>query len=253
MRLEGQVSIITGAAAGIGRAAALLFAGEGAAVVVADVDSSAGEDTVRRIIALGGKARFVHTDLQRTEQVQQLVQEALAHCGKIDILYNNAGINLSATVTETAEDDWDRVMAANVKSVYLTCRFAIPEMIKGGGGCIINTASAAAVVGLRGMAAYTASKAAVLGLTRSIALDYAQHNIRANALCPGVTATDMTLSIIGSQPDAASARLRYERARPLGRMADPREIARAALFLASTDSSFMTGAPLVVDGGYTAE
>ncbi len=144
-------------------------------------------------------------------------------------------------------------MAVNVTSVYLTCRYAIPHMIARGGGSIINTASAAALVGLRNLAAYTASKAAVLGLTRNIALDYAEHDIRANALCPGVTATDMTLKVIASQSDPAEALERYERGRPLGRMADPAEIARAALFLASGDSSFMTGATLVVDGGYTAQ
>lgn len=253
MRLAGKIAIITGAGGGIGRAAALLFAAEGASVVVADVSVGDGEETVRQITAQGGQALFVATDLRVAGQVQRLVQEAITHYGKLDILYNNAGINLNATVTDTAEDDWDRVMDANVKSVYLTCRFAIPEMIKSGGGCIINTASAAAIVGLRGLAAYTASKAAVLGLTRNIALDYAAHNIRANVLCPGVTATGMTLSIIESQPDPVKARDRYERGRPLGRMADPSEIARAALFLASDESSFMTGAPLIVDGGYTAE
>jgi NAD(P)-dependent dehydrogenase (short-subunit alcohol dehydrogenase family) len=253
MRLAGKVAVITGAGSGIGRAAALLFAAEGALVVVADVSVEAGEETVRQIAAHGGQALFVATDLRDARQVQRMVQEAIAQYGRIDILYNNAGINLHAKVTDTAEDDWDRVMEVNVKSVYLTCRFVIPEMIQNGGGCIINTASAAAIVGLRGLAAYTASKAAVLGLTRNIALDYAAHNIRANALCPGVTATDMTLSIIESQPDPVKARERYERGRPLGRMAAPEEIARAALFLASVESSFMTGAPLIVDGGYTAE
>ena len=253
MRLAGKVAIITGAAGGIGRAAALLFAAEGASVVVADVSVEAGEETVRRIAAQGGEGLFVPTDLRDASQVKRLVQETVAHFGKIDILYNNAGINLSAKVTETGEDDWDRVMEANVKSVYLTCRFVIPHMIQDGGGCIVNTASAAAIVGLRGLAAYTASKAAVLGLTRNIALDYAPYGIRANALCPGVTATDMTLGIIASQPDPPKARERYERGRPLGRMADPEEIARAALFLACEDSSFMTGAPLIVDGGYSAE
>ena len=253
MRLAGKVAVITGAGSGIGRAAARLFAAEGASVVVADVSVEVGEETVRQIAAHDGQALFVATDLRDARQVQRLVQETIAQYGKIDILYNNAGINLHAKVTETAEDDWDRVMEVNVKSVYLTCRFLIPEMIKNGGGCIINTASAAAIVGLRGLAAYTASKASVLGLTRNIALDYAAHNIRANALCPGVTATDMTLSIIEGQPDPVKARERYERGRPVGRMATPEEMARAALFLASDESSFVTGAPLIVDGGYTAE
>ncbi len=253
MRLLNKVAIITGAGSGIGRAAAILFAAEGASVVVVDIAVDAGKDTVSQITAQGGSALFVPTDLRCAEQVERLVQQAITRYGKIDILYNNAGINLKATVTDTSEQDWDRVMEVNVKGVYLTCRFVIPEMMRNGGGCIINTASAAAIVGLRGLAAYTASKAAVLGLTRNIALDYADYNIRANALCPGVTATDMTLRIIESQPDPLKARERYDRGRPLGRMADPDEIARAALFLASEESSFMTGAPLVVDGGYTAE
>ncbi len=253
MRLANKVALITGAGSGIGRAGAVLFASEGAQVVVADLAMDAGEETARRIQEQGGHALFVRTDLCVAEDVRRLVESSIARLGRIDILYNNAGINLNATVTGTSEEDWDRVMAVNVKSVYLTCRFVIPQMIKQGGGCIINTASAAAIVGLRGLAAYTASKAAVLGLTRNIALDYACHSIRANVLCPGVTATDMTLSIIEGQPDPTQARLRYEQGRPLGRMADPAEIAGAALFLASDDSSFMTGAHLVVDGGYTAE
>jgi NAD(P)-dependent dehydrogenase (short-subunit alcohol dehydrogenase family) len=253
VRLADRVAIVTGAGSGIGRAGAILFASEGADVVVADVAVETGEETVRRIRQQGGRALFVRADLCSVEDVNHLVGLTCDRFGKIDILYNNAGVNLSATVTDTSEEDWDRLMAANVKSVYLTCRFVIPHMIKQGGGCIINTASAAAIVGLRGLAAYTASKAAVLGLTRNIALDYARYKIRANALCPGVTATDMTLSIISAQPDPVQARQRYDQGRPLGRMADPSEIARAALFLASDASSFMTGAHLVVDGGYTAE
>ena len=253
MRLAGKVAIITGAGSGIGRAAAILFAAEGAAVAVADLSTEGGEGTVREITAQGGRAFFMAADVRNAAQVQQLVEETIAHFGKIDILYNNAGVNLRATVTETTEEDWERVMDVNVKGVYLTCRFAIPHMIKNGGGSIINTASAGAIAGLRGLAAYTASKSAVLGLTRNIALDYGSYNIRANALCPGVTATEMTLSIIESEPDPAQAREHYNRGRPLGRMANPEEIARAALFLASDESSYMTGVPLIVDGGFVAE
>ena len=253
MRLEHKVAIITGAGSGIGRAAALLFAAEGAKVVVADISNEAGGESVRQVRAQGGDAVWVQTDVCDAGQVERLVEETVARFGKLDVLYNNAGINLHATVTETREADWDRIMDVNVKSVYLTCHFAIPEMIRNGGGSIINTASAAAIVGLKSLCAYTASKAAVLGLTRNLAIDYAARNIRVNALCPGVTATEMTLRIIESEPDPVAARKRYDQGRLLGRMADPQEIARAALFLASDESSFMTGAPLVVDGGYTAE
>jgi NAD(P)-dependent dehydrogenase (short-subunit alcohol dehydrogenase family) len=253
MRLKDKRVIITGAGKGIGRAAALLFAVEGAAVAVVDLDPAGGEETVRQIAAAGGTAACYAADVRRANQVQRLVTDVVARFGGIDVLYNNAGINLSATVTETSEDDWERIMAVNVKSVYLTCRFVIPHMVAAGGGCIINTASAGAVAGLRGLAAYTASKAAVLGLTRNIALDYGRHNIRAIALCPGVTATDMTMDVIRSQPDPALALEQHNRGCPLGRMADPTEIARAALFLASADSSFMTGVPLIVDGGFSAE
>ncbi len=253
MRLKGKVAIITGAGSGIGRAAALLFAAEGAKVVVADISPEAGEESVRQVRAKGGDAIYVQTDLTDAGQVERLVRETLARFGKLDVLYNNAGVNLHATVTDTREADWDRVMAVNVKSAYLTCHFAIPEMIRNGGGSIINTASAAAIVGLGNLCAYTASKSAVLGLSRNLAIDYARHKIRVNALCPGVTATEMTLKIIASEADPVAARKRYDQGRLLGRMADPQEIARAALFLASDESSFMTGAPLVVDGGYTAE
>jgi NAD(P)-dependent dehydrogenase (short-subunit alcohol dehydrogenase family) len=144
-------------------------------------------------------------------------------------------------------------MAVNVKGVFLGCKYAIPAMVAGGGGVIVNTASAAAIVGLKGLAAYTASKGAVLQLTRNVALDYADQKIRANALCPGVTATAMTLSVIEKSPNPEAMRQRMDAGRPLGRMADPEEIARAALFLASEESSFMTGVPLIVDGGFTAE
>jgi NAD(P)-dependent dehydrogenase (short-subunit alcohol dehydrogenase family) len=253
MKLKGRVAIITGAGSGIGRAAALLFARHGASVVVADLSRDSGMDTVDTIQADGGRSTFVEVDVSQAQQVQRMVQAALTSYGQLDILFNNAGANLAAMVTETSEEQWDWVMAVNVKGVFLGCKYAIPAMIEGGGGVIINTSSAAGIVGLKGLAAYTASKGAVLQLTRSIALDYAPFNIRANALCPGVTASPMTLGVIEAQPDPDAMRKRMDSGRPLGRMAHPDEIARAALFLACDDSSFMTGAPLIVDGGYTAE
>lgn len=252
MKLDGKVAIITGAGSGIGQATAILFAGEGARVAVADISVSAGQDTVAQIKSHGHSAIFVQVDVSHAGQVQEMVQATIDAFGRLDILFNNAGTNLAATITETREEDWDRVMAVNVKGVFLGCKYAIPAMIQGGGGVIINASSAAGIVGLRGLAAYTASKGAVLQLTRNIALDYAEYNIRANALCPGVTASPMTLDVIQAHPDPEAMRQRMEEGRPLGRMAEPEEMAKGALFLASDDSSFMTGAPLIVDGGFTA-
>ncbi len=252
MKLEGKAAIITGAGSGIGQATAILFAREGARVTVADISISDGQNTVAQIEANDHSAIFVQVDVSQTRQVQHMVQATVDAFGRLDILLNNAGTNLAATITETREEDWDRVMEVNVKGVFLGCKYAIPAMIQSGGGVIINTSSAAGIVGLKGLAAYTTSKGAVLQMTRNIALDYAEHNIRANALCPGVTASPMTLGVIQAHPDPEAMRLRMERGRPLGRMAQPEEMAKAALFLASDDSSFMTGAPLIVDGGYTA-
>lgn len=253
MRLAKKVAIITGAATGIGRAAALLFAREGARVVVADVDEEGGRETVTLIEEAGGEAVYVRVDVTRPTDVERMVRTAVETYGRLDVLFNNAAVNLAATVTETSEEAWDRIMAVNVKGVFLGCKYAIPAMAAGGGGVIVNTASAAAIVGLKGLAAYTTSKGAVLQLTRNVALDYADQKIRANALCPGVTATAMTLSVIEKSPNPEAMRQRMDAGRPLGRMADPEEIARAALFLASEESSFMTGVPLIVDGGFTAE
>ncbi len=252
-RLQGKVAVITGAAAGIGRAAAILFAEEGARVAVADLDETGGNHTVERIRIGGGEATFVSTNVTDPQQVENLMQVVKSTYGRIDILYNNAAVNFFGKITATPVEEWDRVMAANVRSVYLCCKAVIPIMQAQGGGVIVNTASAAALVGLRNLAVYTASKGAVLQLTKNLALDYAADHIRVNALCPGVTATEMTLKVIANSPDPVAAKARYDSGRPLGRMAEPVEIARAALYLASDESSFMTGAHLVVDGGYTAE
>ena len=252
-RLLDKVVVITGTAAGIGRAAAKLFASEGARIIAADIDEQGGNQTVKEISDEGGDIHFLKTDLIDPKQVEALMQRAVDKFGRIDVLYNNAGTNLFARLTDTSEADWDRVMAVNVKSVFLCSKYAIPIMVQGGGGSIVNTASAAAIVGLRNLAVYTASKGAVLQLTKNMALDYANDNIRVNALCPGVTATEMTMKVIDGSPDPQAAKARFDSARPLGRMAEPVEIAQAALFLASDESSYMTGSVLSVDGGYTAE
>lgn len=251
-RLIEKVAIITGSARGIGRSAALLFAAEGARIVVADLDPEGGWETARMIQDKGGQALFVEVDLVDSHRVQGLVERALKSYKRIDILYNNAALNHFATVTDTHEEDWDRVMQVNVKSVFLTCKYTIPVMIQQGGGVILNTASSAALVGLRNLAAYTASKGAVLQLSRNMALDYAGCQIRVNTICPGVTATEMTEQVINSDPDPKAARARFDRVIPRGSIASPQEIAQAALFLVSDESSYITGAAIPVDGGYTA-
>ena len=252
-RLSNKVAIVTGAAIGIGKVAASLFAREGAKVVVVDINERLGQQVVEAIQSVGGEAIFVQTDLTQAEDVRRLVERTRQTYQRLDVLYNNAGINHFARIVDTEEADWDRVLDTNVKSVYLTAKFAIPLMKASGGGVIINTASAAALVGLRNLAAYTASKGAVLALTRNIALDYAADKIRCVALCPGVTATEMTERVIQSDPDPVAARARFDRVIPRGSIAQPEEIARVALFLASDDSSYVTGAAIPVDGGYTAE
>ncbi len=251
-RLRDKVVIITGAANGIGRISALLFAQEGASLILADIDAARGQQVAAEISASGGIATFIRTDVSNASDILNLVTAAVSSEGKIDVLFNNAAINYFGKVTDTPEDDWDRVMNVNVRSVYLGCKYTIPVMQANGGGSIVNTASAAAIVGLKNLAAYTASKGAVLQLTKNLALDYAESRIRVNALCPGVTATEMTLQLIANSQDPDATRRRYDSGRPLGRMAEPIEIARTALFLASDESSFMTGSFLLVDGGYCA-
>jgi meso-butanediol dehydrogenase/(S,S)-butanediol dehydrogenase/diacetyl reductase len=252
-RLNGKVAIITGAARGIGKTAAILFADEGAKIVVVDLDERGGQQVVASICNAGGEALFIKADLTDAEQVSSMVKQTLTIFEKIDILYNNAGLNHFAIITNTQESDWDRIMQVNVKSVFLTCKYTIPVMISQGGGVILNTASAAALVGLRNLAVYTASKGAVLQLSRNMALDYAKYKIRVNAICPGVTSTEMTEKVIQADSDPIGARARFDRVIPRGSMATPLEIAQAALFLVSDESSYITGAAIPVDGGYTAE
>jgi NAD(P)-dependent dehydrogenase (short-subunit alcohol dehydrogenase family) len=250
-RLDGKVALITGAASGIGKVAAELFAREGARVVVADVVDEAGEATVGEIVAAGGEAAFVHCDVSRAEQVEAAVRETVARFGGLTVLYNNAGIFPpdDGSVTETPEATWDRVMAVNLKGVFLGCKYGIPAMLESGGGSIINVASFVALMGAATpQIAYTASKGGVLSMTREIAVEFARKGIRANALCPGPIETPLLAELL-ADPERRARRLVHI---PVGRFGQAHEVARAALFLASDESSYITGATFVVDGGITA-
>jgi NAD(P)-dependent dehydrogenase (short-subunit alcohol dehydrogenase family) len=246
--LAGRVALITGAASGIGRAAALLFAQEGAAVAIADVNE-AGLAVAEEIVRNGGRALFELADVTRAADCQRAVARTLREFGGIHVLLNNAGIMRRASVVELSEEDWDRVMAVNVRSVFLMSRQVIPIMAKAGGGSIINTASGWGLAGGPRAAVYCASKGAVVLLTKAMAVDHGPQKIRVNCICPGDTDTGMLrdeAQQLGAQEDAFLAE---SARRPLGRIGRPEEIARAALYLASDASSFVTGTALVVDGG----
>lgn len=249
MRLAGKVALITGGASGIGRATALLFAREGAAVSVVDVDEAGGRAVVQEIIEAGGRAIFVRCDVTQAADCQRAVQQTVEKLGSLDILFNNAGIIRRATVLETTEEEWDRVMAVNVKSVFLLSKYAIPIMAQAGGGVIINTASGWGLVGGRKAAAYCASKGAVVNLTRAMALDHGEQNIRVNCICPGDTDTPMLRDEAQQLGEPYEKFLAEAARRPLQRIGRVEDIAQAALYLASDASSFVTGTVLVVDGG----
>ncbi|MBZ5657086.1 MAG: SDR family oxidoreductase [Acidobacteriia bacterium] len=249
MPLSGKVALITGGASGIGRATALLFAREGSAVVIADANAQAGGSVADEIARSGGRAIFECVDVTRPEDCCRLVERTIREFGSIDILFNNAGIIRRATILDLSEDDWDRVMAVNVKSIYLLSREVIPHMQKAGGGSIINTASGWGLAGGAKAAVYCASKGAVVLLTKAMALDHGPQRIRVNCICPGDTDTGM-LRVEAQQLGEANDRFLAEAAkRPLGRLGSPDEIAQAVLYLASDASSFVTGTALVVDGG----
>jgi NAD(P)-dependent dehydrogenase (short-subunit alcohol dehydrogenase family) len=250
-RLSDKVALITGAGSGIGRVAAELFAAEGASVLVADVVADAAGATVAAIAAKGGRAAAVTVDVADETQVVDMVATCVEAFGGLHVLFNNAGIfpDDDGGVLDTPPSTWDRVMQVNLKGVWLGCRAAVPAMVNSGGGSIVNVASFVALMGAAtAQVAYTASKGGVLAFTRELAVEYARSGIRANALCPGPIDTPL-LAPLMADPARKQRRLVHI---PLGRLGRPEEIARAALFLASDDSSFMTGSALVVDGGITA-
>ncbi len=250
-RLDGKVALITGGASGMGRVAAALFAREGARVVVTDVSDEAGERTAGEIRAWGGDALYVHADVSKAADAEDMVARTMDRFGSLDVLYNNAGVFPAddGSPVSTPESTWDLVMNINLKGVFLGCKFGIPAMLASGGGSIVNVASFVAIVGAAtSQIGYTASKGGVLAMTREIAVEYARQGIRANALCPGPIETPLLAELL-SDPERRQRRLVHI---PLGRLGQAEEIANAALFLASDESSFMTGATFVVDGGITA-
>lgn len=256
MRLKGKVALITGAGRGIGRATAILFAKEGAKVAVVDINTRFGEETVEMIRKDGGEAIFIEADVSKAEDAKRMIETCVEKCGKLDVLFNNAGIvkggKSNDNIEELTEKDWDRLMDVNVKGVFLGCKYAVPYMIKKGGGSIINAGSIAGVVARSGQLSYSTSKGAVVNMTRQLALDLAKYNIRVNATCPGFVSTALVESLIASEPNAEERRRTYESWHPLNRFATPEEIAYAALYLASDESSFVTGMTLLIDGGFTA-
>jgi NAD(P)-dependent dehydrogenase (short-subunit alcohol dehydrogenase family) len=247
-RLDGKVAVITGAAGGMGREAALLFSAEGAAVCVADVSREAGEQTASEC----RDAFFHEVNVADEASVEAMLAATAERYGGIDVLYNNAGIspNDDGSILDTSTEAWDRVQDVNTKGVYLCCKHGIPHLLERGGGSVINVASFVALVGAAtSQISYTASKGAVLAMSRELAVQFARQNVRVNALCPGPVETPLLLSIFGDDPAA------FERRRihwPMGRLAKPREIVNAALFLASDESSYVTGSTFLVDGGLTA-
>lgn len=253
MQLNQRVAVITGAGSGIGRAMALRFAAAGARIVAADVNAAAAEATVEAVQAQGGAAVSFTVNVVEPEQVQAMIDFSHATFGRIDILCNNAGIGSTKTVLDETVEHWDAVMAVNVKSVFLGCKYVLPQMIAQGGGVIINTASVAGMVGIINRAAYCASKGAVIALTKQVALDVVQHNIRVNCLCPGTVDSPWVGRLLDQTDDPAATRRSLEARQPMGRLGTPEEIAGAALYLASDDAAFITGSGLVIDGGWTAQ
>ena len=253
MKLDGKIALITGAASGIGRAAAMVFAGEGARVAAVDIDGPGARTTVDDIRAQGGSAVAIEADVSLARDAEAMVAAALEAFGGLDVLFNNAGIFRHGTVIDTPETEWDRVFAVNLKGIFLVSKYALPRMIEGGGGVVINTASTAGIKPNVNQAAYDACKAGVVMLTRQMALDYAASNIRVNCLVPGLVDTAQSRGAMAALNDARRAEEMWQRITgPLGRVGAAHELARAALFLASADASYMTGACLILDGGLTA-
>jgi NAD(P)-dependent dehydrogenase (short-subunit alcohol dehydrogenase family) len=250
--LEGKTALITGGSSGIGRAIALLFAREGAAVSIADLNEMDGQAVAHSIRKSGRQAIYIPCDVSRTDDCQRTVKQTIEELGGLNILINNAGMIRRASVLETGEAEWDRIMAVNVKSVFLLSKYAIPHLARSGNGVIVNIASGWGLVGGRKAAAYCASKGAVVLLTKAMAIDHGKDKIRINCICPGDTDTPLLHGEATQLGEPIGSFLEQAAKRPLRRVGRPEDIAQAALYLASDASSFVTGASLVVDGGGVA-
>jgi NAD(P)-dependent dehydrogenase (short-subunit alcohol dehydrogenase family) len=246
--LEGKIALITGASSGIGRGAAVIFAGYGARLALADIDVEGGEETAREVRKAGGEAIFIKTDVAHAAEVEALVKQTVAYYGRLDCAFNNAGIDgVMGRTAEYTEENWDQVIGVNLRGVWLCMKYEIPQMLSQGGGSIVNTSSGAGLTGVVGLPAYVASKHGVIGLTRAAALEYAKESIRINVICPGAIRTPMIEQII-SQGLATERGL----AAPLGRLGIAEEVGEAAAWLLSPRASFMNGHAMSVDGGTSA-
>lgn len=250
MNFEDKVVIITGAAVGIGRETAIAFAEQDARVVIADIDVEKGKQTSSLI---GGDAFFIEVNVADSESVKNMVKEVTKRFGRIDILVNNAGIYYQGDVIETTEEEWDKVIAVNLKGMYLCSHYVIPIMLRRNGGVVVNVASEAGLVGIAGQVAYNASKAGVISLTKSMAVDFGRQGVRVNAVCPGTTETPLVKNALKRSKDPEKERRKLEECRPLNRLGRPEEIAAAILAMASDNLGYATGSVFSIDGGYTAK
>lgn len=249
--LTGKVVLVTGGGSGIGRATAVRFAQDGAKVVVADIGVAGGRETVRRIKQARGAGVFIKADMIKARDVAALVEKTVATFGRLDCVFNNAGVaGVNSSLVDCTEENWDRIMAVNLKGVWLCLKYAIAQMLKQGGGAIVNTASVAGLIGAPGLGAYSASKGGVVQLTRTAALEYAKSGIRVNAVCPAFIQTPMVDRLVNGNVEVEA---RLNRAQPIGRMGTPEEVAEAVVWLCSDAASFVTGHLLTVDGGMVAQ